>query len=295
MDSWQGKSKGNRLGYSIFVFILKWLGVMPAYFVLYPVAAWYVLFSRSSNRHMHFYFQNILGYGKWKAWRKLFRNYYVFGQTLIDKMVMMAGLKNKFDFEFDGEENLHEMVRRGKGGMLISAHMGNWEIAGQLLDRLDAKFSVVMYDAEHEKIKQYIEDAVGKRRMKVIVVKDDISHIYAINEALKNNELICMHGDRFLPGNKTHTTKFMGREAEFPMGPFLIASAFKVPVCYTFAFKETPRHYHFFSSPIRTYHHLPKPEQVPAMLQDYVGEMETKIGQYPEQWFNYYAFWKNEG
>jgi len=291
MDSWQGKSKGTPLGYSIFVFILKWLGVMPAYFVLYLVAGWYFVFSRSSNRHMLFYFRQILGYDKWKAWRKLYRNYYIFGQTLLDKVVMMAGIWHAFTFDFDGEEHLHQMVRNGKGGLLISAHMGNWEIAGQLLDRLDARFSVVMYDAEHEKIKDYLEQAVGKRKMNVIVVKDDISHIYAINEALRNNELVCMHGDRFLPGNKTVQTSFLGREALLPYGPFLLASAFRVPVSYVFAFKETKKHYHFFASAPTTYHHLPKPELIPTMLRDYVGQMEEKIKRYPEQWFNYYNFW----
>jgi predicted LPLAT superfamily acyltransferase len=127
------------------------------------------------------------------------------------------------------------------------------------------------------------------------VVKEDISHIYAIGEALNNNELICMHADRFLPGSKTQIVNFLGQPAQFPLGPFQIASAFKVPVCYTFAFKETARHYHFFSTPINRYSHLPKSGQVPAMLHDFVGHMEEKIKLYPEQWFNYYDFWRQPG
>ena len=75
----------------------------------------------------------------------VYRNYFWFGQTLIDKIVLMSGLPNKFSFNFDGEENLREMVAGGKGGMLISAHVGNWEIAGFLLKRLDARINIVMY------------------------------------------------------------------------------------------------------------------------------------------------------
>jgi predicted LPLAT superfamily acyltransferase len=82
----------------------------------------------------------------------------------------------------------------------------------------------------------------------VIVIRNDLSHIFAINEAFKNKELVCMHADRFIEGNKTMTTIFCGDEARFPMGPFLLAAKFKVPVSFVFALKESNLHYHFFAS-----------------------------------------------
>ena len=57
-----------------------------------------------------------------------------------------------------------------------------------------------------------------------------------------------MHADRFLEGNKTLTANFLGEQARFPMGPFLLASKFKVPVSFVFAVKESNLHYHFFAS-----------------------------------------------
>jgi predicted LPLAT superfamily acyltransferase len=292
MDSWQGKSKGTRFGYSIFVFIINGLGVLPAYFVLRFVALWYFFFSPASSRPLLFYFQKILGYGRLKSLRMLYRNYYQFGQTIIDKIVVMSGIKSPFTFEFDGEENLRKIAAGGKGGLLLSAHMGNWEIAGHFLKRLQTRISIVMYDGEHENIKEYLEQVVGKREMNIIVIKDDISHIYAINEALKNNELVCMHADRFVTGNRTITSNFLGREALFPAGPFLLAATFKVPVSYVFAFKDSAKHYHLYSSTPVEYTHLSKPELLQKMLQDYNREMEIKIKQYPVEWYNYYDFWK---
>jgi len=292
MSSWQGRSKGTPLGYRIFISILKNFGVAPAYLLLRFVAGYYFLFDRKSSKILRSYFRDRLHFGKWKTIGMMYKNYYVFGQGIIDKVVMMANVDNKFTFDFDGEENLREITALGKGGLLLSAHLGNWEIAGHLLNRLETRINIVMYDGEHEKIKQYLEGVTGKRNMNVIVIKDDISHIYAINEALRNNELVCMHADRFVEGNKTVSHKFLDEGARFPLGPFVLASTFKVPVSFVYAFKETNKHYHLFSSEPKRYDHLSKPDIVPALLKDYVEEMERKAKLYPVQWFNYYDFWK---
>jgi predicted LPLAT superfamily acyltransferase len=292
MSSWQGRSKGTPLGYRIFISILKNFGVSPAYLLLRFVAGYYFLFDRKSSKILRSYFRDRLHFSKWKTIGMMYKNYYVFGQGIIDKVVMMANVENKFTFDFDGEENLRNITALGKGGLLLSAHLGNWEIAGHLLKRLETRINIVMYDGEHEQIKQYLEGVTGKRNMNVIVIKDDISHIYAINEALRNNELVCMHADRFVEGNKTVAHKFLGEEAKFPVGPFVLASTFKVPVSFVYAFKETNRHYHLFSSEPKRYDQLAKAEVVPALLKDYVEEMESKAKLYPAQWFNYYNFWK---
>lgn len=297
MASWQGKSSGNRLGYSIFVFILKKLGVLPAYFVLRFVALYYFLFSIKSSRHLWKYFHSKLGYNIPKSLCSIYRNYYWFGQTIIDKVVVMSGIKNPFRFYFEGEDNLVQMVNGGKGGLLISAHLGNYEMAGHLLKRLQTPVNLVMYDGEQEQVKAYLEKVAGKRNMKLILIKNDISHIYAINEALINNELVCMHADRFVEGNRTLTASFLGYPAPFPQGPFVLAATLKVPVSFVFAFKENYRQYHLFASPLKTYSNgsKSKNEKIDEMLQDFVGIVEQQIKQYPLQWYNYYDFWENEG
>ena len=69
----------------------------------------------------------------------------------------MSGIPNRFTFNFDGEENLRKMVELGKGGLLLSAHIGNWEIAGHLLKRLNTKINIVMFDGEVQQIKAYLD------------------------------------------------------------------------------------------------------------------------------------------
>ncbi len=255
------------------------------------VVLYFVIFSFKASREIYRLYRQRLGYGRVASISKLYRNYYLLGQTIIDKVVIMSGIPNKFTFHFDGVENLHEIASLKKGGMLISAHIGNWDIAGHLLGELDSPINIVIFDGEHEQIKEYLASITGQQAVKLIIIKNDLSHIYEISEAFKNNELVCMHADRFLEGNKTMSINFLGKEARFPMGPFILASTFKVPVSYVFAMKESDTHYHFFASKIKDYSHLQRDVLMKQMLDDYAGEMEKKLKQYPEQWFNFYDFW----
>jgi predicted LPLAT superfamily acyltransferase len=204
----------------------------------------------------------------------------------------MSGAAEKYSFDFDGEENLRIITQLKKGGLLLSAHIGNWDIAGHLLKRLNTRINIVMFDGEHEKIKEYLNTVTGKSSANIIVIKNDLSHIYQIAEAFKNNELVCMHADRFIEGNKTITTNFLSEQAKFPLGPFLLASKFKVPVSFVFAVKEKPLHYHFFASDVKDYSPYEKEKFISQMLNDFAKEMENKVKIYPEQWFNYYNFWQ---
>lgn len=292
MQSWQGKSKGIPLGYRIFVFILKKLGVYPAYILLRFVALYYYLFSWKSSKHIYNFYHRVLGFGRFNSLMKLYKNYCLLGQTIIDKVVVMGGIPNRFTFNFDGEDNLRKIVAQKKGGLLISAHLGNWEVAGHLFTRLQTRINVVMYDGEHQQIKDYMDSVTGKRNINVIVIKNDLSHIYAIHEALSNNEMVCMHADRFIEGNKTITASFLGKDARFPMGPFVLAAKFKVPVSFVFAMKESNLHYHFFSSEIKDYSAVEKDKLIAAIAHDFVLTLEGHVKNYPEQWFNYYNFWK---
>ncbi|MBN8859763.1 MAG: hypothetical protein J0H29_15310 [Sphingobacteriales bacterium] len=291
MPSWQGKSRGNRLGYSIFVAVLRRLGLRPAYFLLRFVSFYYFLFAGRSSGYILELYRRRLGFGYWKSLLLLYRNYYAFGQSLIDKVAVMSGMADRFSFDFDGEQHLHRMVSMGKGGLLLSSHLGNWEAAGHLLERLHTRINVVMFDGEHQKIKDYLQNVTGERTTNIIVIKDDFSHIYAINEALKNNEIVCMHADRFLEGNRVIEIPFLGKNACFPAGPFILAAQFKTPVCFVFAMKEGATHYHFYSSGIRFYDLSDKNEAIRKMLPEFAAGMEEKVRAYPEQWYNYYDFW----
>ncbi|HEY0272278.1 MAG TPA: lipid A biosynthesis acyltransferase [Chitinophaga sp.] len=293
MPRWEGKSKGTPLGYRIFIGLLRTGGVYPAYFLLRLVSLYYCLFSYRSTKYSYQYFRRRMLFGRWRSIRAVYRNYYRFGQTIIDKVVVMANMPSPFTFEFDGEAHLRNMIAAQQGGIMLSAHAGNWEVAGHLFQRLQTPVHIVMFDGEHARIKAYLESVTGQRRVNIIVIKNDLSHIYAINDALHKKELVCMHADRFLEGNKTVRMPFLGHDADFPAGPFLLAATFKVPVSIVFAFKESATHYHLSATPPRQYSGR-RQEGMNDAVRDFVAALQEKVRQYPEQWFNYYDFWQED-
>jgi predicted LPLAT superfamily acyltransferase len=187
------------------------------------------------------------------------------------------------------------MVEDKTGGLLISAHIGNFEMAGNMLERLKTEVNIIMFDAEHAKIKDYL-DSVTSRKFNVIALKEDNSHIFEINKAFGEKQIVCIHGDRFVKGSKTLSIKFLGEKSGFPTGPFYLAMKFNVPVSFVFAMKESATHYHFFATPPRVYQQQglqrKRDQTIEAIIKDYICVLEKMVQKYPSQWFNYYNFWE---
>lgn len=290
MASW-GASRGNRLGYAIFIFILKTAGIIPAYALLRVVTLYYMLVPGNAAKPMRYYFRQRLGFRRWKTIWAMYQNFNHLGRSIIDKVVLMSDMPSPFTLEHDGIAHLDQMAAEGKGGLLISAHLGNWEAAGHLLKRMNTPINIVMYDGEHQKIKAYL-DAVRERSFHVIVIREDISHIYEIGAALQRNEFVCIHADRYVEGNRTIETTLLGRKALLPLGPFALATTFKAPVSFVFAMKEGQRHFHFFASPGVAY--TKGRQDLNRIVEDYSRQLESMIHRYPLQWHNYFPFWEEE-
>jgi predicted LPLAT superfamily acyltransferase len=187
------------------------------------------------------------------------------------------------------------MVEEQTGGLLISAHVGNFEMAGHMLERLRTNVNIIMFDAEYVKIKDYLTSITSKN-FNPIVIREDNSHIYEINKAFSDKQIICIHGDRFVKGSKIMAGEFLGGKANFPTGPFYLAMKFNVPVSFVFAMKSNKNHYHFFATPPRYYKQqsiqLKRDQTISTIIKDYIYELEKTIRRYPFQWFNYYNFWE---
>jgi predicted LPLAT superfamily acyltransferase len=288
MSTWDGKSKGTVLGYKIFVKLIRKAGVRPAYALLFFVASYYFLFL--DNRSIHYYFRNRLKYSAWKARLAVFRSYFTFGQTLIDKIAISADLRNHFSYEFDGIDLLKKTLAEKRGAVLLSAHMGNFEIAEYFFSEIDQDFQInlVTIDQEHSAIKEYLE-SIKKPSVKLILIKEDMSHIFEINQALAKNEVVCFTGDRYVKGSKALSTEILGEEAKFPAGPFMIASRLGVPVIYVYVMKEPRLHYHLYAREATVKH-----RDAQGLLANYANHLEKMVERYPLQWFNYFDFWSKD-
>lgn len=288
MTQWQGKSRGTLLGYKIFVFCIKHFGIRIAYAVLVFVAIYYFITAWSSNKTLYYYLHKRQKFSLAKTFICIYGSYFRFGQILIDKTAISIGLKERFTYEFDGIEILKNLLAAKKGAVLISAHVGNFEIAEYFFAEIDfeCQINLVTTDREHSYIKEYFDSISQKTNLKFIIVKDDMSHIFEINNCLSNNEIICFTGDRYFPGTKTMKEFFLGEEALFPAGPFSIASRLKVPVAYVYVMKENNLHYHLYTRQAEVKH-----RDAQHLLKSYCESVTKIVNKYPLQWFNYYDFW----
>lgn len=291
MTQWQGKSKGTLLGYRIFVFCIKKLGIRTAYSVLVFVAFYYLITAWKSNKSLYYYLHHRHRYSIVKSVMMMYMSYFRFGQVLIDKTAISLGLRNRFTYEFDGIEILKQLLEEKKGAILISAHVGNFEVAEYFFADIDfeCQINLVTTDREHSFIKEYFESISIKTNLNFIIVKDDMSHIFEINNCLSNNEIICFTGDRYFPGTKVLTEEFLGEQAVFPAGPFSIASRMKVSVAYVYVMKEANLHYHLYTRRAEVKH-----RDAQHLLKSYCDSVTQIVKKYPLQWFNYYDFWDTD-
>jgi predicted LPLAT superfamily acyltransferase len=286
MAKWDGKTKGKALGYSIFVFFIKTFGLAFSYFILEFVSYYYYLFHKSTKAVLVNFYQVQLDKSLKEAKGLARKNFRIFGQIMIDRIAFLSKKDKKYTYSFENEEFIANSLKDGKGLIMISGHVGNWETAGNLLQkRLQSPINVVMYDAEYQKIQSILDNSTKIKKFNIIAIKNDLSHVIAINNALKRNEIIALHGDRFMDENQTITSQFLNGKAKFPKGPFILSSKFNAPTTFVYAGKTGNYHYHFSATkPIIN----EKSEETIAKA--YIKSLEEKVMLNPEQWFNFFKF-----
>src|SRR5690606_11031511 len=287
MAAWEGKSKGTATGYKIFIILLQKVGINAAYFLLAFVSFYYFLFNSKQTLAIYKYFRSKQKQNVFWSLINTYRNNYIFGQTLIDKVAIAAGLENKFTYEFDGVENIYQLAKDKSAGIMISAHVGNFELAQHFMHGYEKKIHLVTTDAEREAIKSLLDSVMAKPKVEFIIVKDDMSHIFDIHQTIERQQIICFTGDRYFPGTKTLESELYSEKARFPAGPFLLSSRLNTPVLFVYVMREKKRHYHLYARKAEF-----KNRDANSLLEAYSKSIEKILEKYPLQWFNYYDFWK---
>lgn len=288
MAEWKGQSKGTITGYKIFIFLIKNIGIRTAYFLLIFVSFYYFIFNIKQTRAIISYFRKRQNQSFLKSLWNTYRNNYIFGQTLIDRVAISAGLANRYTYEFDGIAHIHDLAKDESAGILISAHVGNFELAQFFMDDFEKKIHLVTTDEERITIKSYLDKVRIKPKTEFILVKDDLSHIFEINKVIAEKGMICFTGDRFKGQTKTMVSNFLGAPAQFPAGSFMISSRLQIPVLFVYVMRERGRHYHLYARKADF-----KNRDAQGVLEAYTKSMEDILKKYPLQWFNYYDFWKS--
>lgn len=295
MTKWKGKSRGGAFGYLFFIFLIKKFGLKAAYAFLSLVVIYFIPFAPNATKNIWFYSRHILKLKRWSSMKMLVRNYYRLGQTLIDKVAIGYKMKDKYNFCFENYNEFLDILNSNQGTIIIGAHIGNWEIGSTFFDEYGKKINIILYDAEYHKIKEIMKNNTAYADYKIIPISNNcLDYIFAIKEAIDNKEYVCFQGDRYFNEDRLLKATFMGKDAYFPIGPFLLASKMKVPVVFYFSMREKRRTYRFhftIATPI-TEEKGKRSEQ--NILEQYIIILENILQRYPEQWFNYYNFWDNK-
>lgn len=291
---WQGKTSGGKFGQRFLLIFLKHFRVTALYPALLLIIPFCLLFSRKPNRALYHYFHDIRGYGRWRSLRSTARAAYTFGKVVIDKFAIWAGRSDQFRIDLQHPEITQQLLEQDKGVLIAGSHIGNFELLGPTLQHNQKKINVIIYGGEAEALSRQRDIVFGGNNVNLVPVTHDMSHLFTIKNALDNGEVVAILCDRLFGSPKKKTVDFIGKPADFPIGPFRLAAQMDIPVLSVFMMKERKRNYTGYVVPLHTEAGMTVTQKVDALVEQYVKSLEDTLVQYPCQWFNLYDFWNIE-
>lgn len=291
---WEGVTGGSTFGQKALKILFSIVSVRVGYAILVFVIPFYMLFARRGYLAIYRYFRRQHGYSAMKSFWKTYRNHYLFGQMMLDRFAVYAGQRNIFQVENPDNDVFLAMLAGSEGCIIASSHVGNPELCGYLLKQNTKRINGLIFGGEAVEVQKNRAKVLGDNNIRLIPVSEDLSHVFLINEALSNGEMVSMPCDRTFGSDKSVECNFLNGKADFPMGAFVLALQFKVPALAFFVLKVAASRYriHVRSIPVPQDDRLSKREQIDTMTRSFAKELEGIVKTYPEQWFNFYNFWK---
>lgn len=185
----------------------------------------------------------------------------------------------------EGDEHLLAAVAEGRGLVLVTAHLGNWELGGRLLAaRLRRPTHVVVAAEADPRVERFLRGGPSPVRF---VRRGDPTAMVPLVAALRRGEIVALQGDRALGTRGDVLVDFFGEPAPFPLGPFVLGRAAAVPVVPAFCLLDRDLRYMVvIARPI----HVTANGEAAALAQ-WVAVLEAMIHRAPEQWFNFFDVW----
>ena len=247
-----------------------------------------VMFDGRGRRASYRFFRKRMGYGPVKSCACVFRNMYGMGKLVIDRFSAYAG--KRFRMNPDGRELFDQLAARPGAFLMLGSHLGNFEMMGYMLPS-PRTIKALVYAGETATVMQNRHRMCAASRIEMVPVKDDMSHLYTLNNALADGEIVSLPADRPFGSRKVFRLPFLGADASFPQGPFILAVQREVPVIVAFVIKQDMNAYHLLMRRLEVTQEGTSAQRALALAKDYVSLLETMARRYPEQWFNFFDFW----
>lgn len=290
VQKWKGKTQGGDFGQRSLIFFIHFFGLRFTYFMMAFAIPFFMIFNGKERKAIVNYYHNILGFSKFISFFKTFRNHFLFGKMMIDRLAIMAN-KNKFKINIMNEELFDKLCNDEKGFMIGGAHIGNFELAGYALHQDKKKINSIIFGGESHEIQERRKRLLEQNNIIGISVESDLSHIFLIKNALDNGDIVSMPCDRLLGSNKVLPVSLLGKECVLPMGPFVIAAQMDVKMIAIFILREKIWNYTIYVKEIMTDDQINIRSKSQQLANNYALELESVLKKYPDQWFNFYDFW----
>lgn len=226
----------------------------------------------------------------------LFRHLLTFAHCALDRLYFLAGRYDSFRFYQVGHEHIRKLAENKRGAILLGSHLGSFEALRAASRKHDLDLIVIADFDNARRLNAVLSLFGDNSHTRFLDASGDrLTLGLQVREALAEGALVAILGDRAGHG-RTVDVDFFGKKARFPVGPYLLAAVAECPIYFTTAFYSAPNRYELLCEPLAERVFLPRSrreESVRRYAQLYAGRLEYYSRTYPDNWFNFYAFWEN--
>lgn len=234
------------------------------------------------------------------GWRSAYRHFAAFATSSLDRLAVWSNGDILERLDFPHHRLLLTQLDRGEGALLLGSHVGNLEIC-RGLSRLNPrlKLNILVHTRHADKFNRLLEEVVGENNIRLIEVSEfNPATAILLHECVARGEFVAVLSDRvpYEANARTTAARFLGREAKFPDGPFILASLLKCPVYTLFCTRRGAR-YEVQCEKFAERVSLPRADRSRALgvyVQQYADILEGVVRRHPLQWFNFYPFWEQD-
>lgn len=290
---------------------------LPAYLIfvlIYPISFFFYIFSRRGRLESINYQKQMKKFTGGKIPFKIspFKQILSFALCIMEKMEGWLGNYHYDDLvtHDDDLKFLQNQLELGRGALFIGSHLGNIELLRSLSsfgeNGISRKISVtaIMELKSTEQFNRTLKEMNPNVDFQVIdPEKIGVNTIVELQEQIEHGGLVVITGDRTSARARSRIIreKFLGKDADFPYGVFVLALLLKAPTYYMFGLRTKtvslrPK-YHIFVEKSKVNFEGPnskRDEKIHALCKEFVAKLEKYCVQFPYQWYNFYNFWKLE-
>ena len=216
------------------------------------------------------------------------------GRTSIEAALISALSPDQVRAMFEGVEGADALAAaraEGKGVLLVSGHLGNWELAGAFVAASGVPIEAVARGMENPLFDRYITRTRHDLGMTVI---HDADAVRRVPRAMREGKAVAMLVDQGAVGLASTWVPFFGRYAKTPRGPAVFALRLGAPVVFATALRQPNGKYVMYYERIPVQPTGDREADVDRIVMDYTATLERWIRRAPEQYFWHHRRWKHQ-